>query len=54
MDADKRKESMRVRKSRGSEQDSKGKPIPMAKRLPEDRNRAKRASAKNKKKSTKR
>ena len=50
MDADKRKESMRVRKSRGLEQDSKGKPIPMAQRLPEDRSRAKKAAAKKKKK----
>jgi hypothetical protein len=49
MDADKRKESMRVRKNRGLEQDSKGKPIPMAKRLPEDRSRAKKTGAKNKK-----
>jgi len=54
MDADKRKESMRVRKSRGLEQDSRGKPIAMAERLPKDRNRAKRASAKKKKKSAKR
>jgi hypothetical protein len=54
MDADKRRESMRVRKNRGLEQDSKGKPIPMAKRLPEDRSRAKKTGAKKKKKSAKR
>jgi len=50
MEADKRKESMRVRKSRGLEQDSTGKPIPMNKRLPEDRRRAKKTGVKKKKK----
>ena len=54
MDADKRKESMRVRKNRGLEQDSKGNPIPMVERLPEDRSRAKKAATKKKKKSAKR
>lgn len=49
MKADKRNESMRVRGNHGLEQDSKGKPIPMEERLPEDRRRTKRAVGKKKK-----